>query len=229
MLLLLWLKVKDTKSESNSQHYLWPKWCILRCGSRSKIQNLKAIHNILRMCSSPNCVVAQGQRYKIWKQFTTYKRTYLISNSCGSRSKIQNLKAIHNDVDDAILFYMVVAQGQRYKIWKQFTTLCIYAPSDTKLWLKVKDTKSESNSQHTCHWHPWQCSCGSRSKIQNLKAIHNLLVLILVRMLLWLKVKDTKSESNSQPTATATASGSVVAQGQRYKIWKQFTTCFHNF
>ena len=196
---MLWLKVKDTKSESNSQ--------------------LPLVAVIL------DDVVAQGQRYKIWKQFTTARRWCCNARGCGSRSKIQNLKAIHNPPQShassrlrcgsrskiqnlkAIHNYShgvpftvaVVAQGQRYKIWKQFTTSVGSLWVCVSLWLKVKDTKSESNSQLPYVLPCIFWCCGSRSKIQNLKAIHNGLV---YRM----------------PASV------VVAQGQRYKIWKQFTT-----
>ena len=49
-----------------------------------------------------------------------------------------------------------------------------------RLWLKVKDTKSESNSQPTTITEPKVEGCGSRSKIQNLKAIHNWVLLVLL-------------------------------------------------
>ena len=61
----LWLKVKDTKSESNSQRDPHPHCPTQGCGSRSKIQNLKAIHNALDIGNILVGVVAQGQRYKI--------------------------------------------------------------------------------------------------------------------------------------------------------------------
>ena len=146
--MMLWLKVKDTKSESNSQQLVADAVTL--------------------------AVVAQGQRYKIWKQFTTRRRVMRLP-------------------------VYVVAQGQRYKIWKQFTTILTEFRSPWQLWLKVKDTKSESNSQLVLGVYEFAFRCGSRSKIQNLKAIHNCLTFCLV-------------------------SFDVVAQGQRYKIWKQFTT-----
>ena len=62
---LLWLKVKDTKSESNSQLLQVVGKLGAGCGSRSKIQNLKAIHNDGEEPVDSQVVVAQGQRYKI--------------------------------------------------------------------------------------------------------------------------------------------------------------------
>ena len=62
---LLWLKVKDTKSESNSQPPRGLREKVRGCGSRSKIQNLKAIHNADVIKVDFGGVVAQGQRYKI--------------------------------------------------------------------------------------------------------------------------------------------------------------------
>ena len=88
----------------------------------------------------------------------------------------------------------------------------------TLLWLKVKDTKSESNSQPSAFVPASDGRCGSRSKIQNLKAIHNHLPRAYSIKSLWLKVKDTKSESNSQQLVADAVTLAVVAQGQRYKI-----------
>ena len=163
----LWLKVKDTKSESNSQRAIRDARCARGCGSRSKIQNLKAIHNPPQSHASSRL---------LWLKV---KDTKSESNS--------QLKS-----HLGLLF--------------------------SRLWLKVKDTKSESNSQRAELAVGRTCGCGSRSKIQNLKAIHNLLGLSLSRSLLWLKVKDTKSESNSQLSKWNGCITDVVAQGQRYKI-----------
>ena len=145
---MLFLKVKDTNFESNSQQ------------SRRRISTAIA--------------VSESQRYKFWKQFTTIshklitsvwlflkvKDTNFESNSqpncsrvknrmcCFWKSKIQILKAIHNTYSVNNEFDTAVSESQRYKFWKQFTTI---TPPPAKI--------------SGCFW---------KSKIQILKAIHNL-------------------------------------------------------
>ena len=89
---------------------------------------------------------------------------------------------------------------QRYKIWKQFST---GVPSGTwrlSVLLLNKDTKFESNSQPLPSSDVLANRCFYWTKIQNLKAILNCM----------------------RPCGN-------VLQGafteQRYKIWKQFSTC----
>ena len=144
----LWLKVKDTKSESNSQRIPKSHSSHCSCGSRSKIQNLKAIHNPDFITCKKVPVVAQGQRYKIWKQFTTV----IISGRTGW------------------LLWLKVKDTKSESNSQPAAESCVFPFT---LWLKVKDTKSESNSQLFSRSSVHRGSCGSRSKIQNLKAIHN--------------------------------------------------------
>ena len=63
---------------------------------------------------------------------------------------------------------------------------------------KNKDKKSESNSQHTFEVPENFVGCVRRTKIKNLKAIHNNNVVVLDAKSLCSKNKDKKSESNSQ-------------------------------
>ena len=166
-----------------------------------------------------------GQRYKIWKQITTTTAKLLVINQllllvkdtkfesksqrsassltgqpdCFYWSKIQNLKANHN----CALVYKqsnrIAFTGQRYKIWKQITTLCSRHRSLLWLLLLVKDTKFESKSQLGGNVLPIPIDCFYWSKIQNLKANHNC---TWQSCQLWL----------------------IAFTGQRYKIWKQITT-----
>ena len=66
---------------------------------------------------------------------------------CVRRTKIKNLKAIHNPTDESDVFW--------------------------KLCSKNKDKKSESNSQHLSYSIKSYLCCVRRTKIKNLKAIHN--------------------------------------------------------
>ena len=165
--------------------------------SITKLQNLKAIHNILpirkyqwndvinhkttkfesnsqpvacTLYSFRRCY--QSQNYKIWKQFTTSQAHNANSAGMLSITKLQNLKAIHNQqtvarykISDVInhkttkfesnsqLYCSPITTGsgcyqsQNYKIWKQFTTL--RELTNLPLWML------------------------SITKLQNLKAIHN--------------------------------------------------------
>ena len=91
-------------------------------------------------------------------------------------------------------------QSQNYKIWKQFTTsLCI-------------------------KW--WICRLLSITKLQNLKAIHNTIILTVQRYKVVINHKTTKFESNSQRFCVWRLPFTCCYQSQNYKIWKQFTTVF---
>ena len=144
---------------------------------------------------------------------------------CFWKSKIQILKAIHNNGRVGIVWRVAVSESQRYKFWKQFTTIKSSSNKTGLLFLKVKDTNFESNSQRK----GWPLPTNRR---------------------LFLKVKDTNFESNSQLVVCITApAGScfwkskiqilkaihnyhcrqinikcAVSESQRYKFWKQFTT-----
>ena len=145
----LLLLVKDTKFESKSQPLLrWRRhWG--HCFYWSKIQNLKANHNLPEPSGFLSPIAFTGQRYKIWKQITTYAPRYYSYKNCFYWSKIQNLKANHNHRSSATVNANIAFTGQRYKIWKQITT---YLQS-------LRDAK------YCFYW----------SKIQNLKANHNTL------------------------------------------------------
>ena len=65
----------------------------------------------------------------------------------------------------------------------------------------------------------------SITKLQNLKAIHNIFSLHIYPELVVINHKTTKFESNSQPHWWIRGTSSCCYQSQHYKIWKQFTTC----
>ena len=119
--------------------------------------------------------------------------------NCFYWSKIQNLKANHNTTQCSCTKICIAFTGQRYKIWKQITTERCTVASTLPLLLLVKDTKFESKSQHARYFCPTTEDCFYWSKIQNLKANHNTIIVGI-----------------SSPT--------IAFTGQRYKIWKQITT-----
>ncbi len=170
----------------------------LSCLSMSKIQNLKANHNITTYRAYPRrlfvdvkdtksesksqrlfasfgavSVVCRCQRYKIWKQITTgpnwwiwFAKLFVDVKDTKSESKSQ-----HNVTE--LFAGIVVCRCQRYKIWKQITTYIYFQPWQMRLFVDVKDTKSESKSQRCILFMPSVFRCLSMSKIQNLKANHN--------------------------------------------------------
>ena len=141
-----------------------------------------------------------------------------------SFAKLQNLKAIHNSTIVRIKSSSVVInrkttkfesnsqlirkvyinryccyQSQNYKIWKQFTTYLLLLGSGYLLL--------------------------SITKLQNLKAIHNIFNSLFISVTVVINHKTTKFESNSQQGFTHIAFGFGCYQSQNYKIWKQFTKC----
>ena len=67
-------------------------------------------------------VVVVYQRYWIWKQFTTLKKSPFSLICCCCLPKVLNMKAIHNWQQFYLVRFWVVVVYQRYWIWKQFTT-----------------------------------------------------------------------------------------------------------
>ena len=220
--------------------------------SITKLQNLKAIHNWCKGTTKYLKVVInhkttkfesnsqrrsedtrwysscyQSQNHKIWKQFTTWKGFEADRLQLLSITKLQNLKAIHNNYKKLKSFLNVVInhkttkfeinsqhyicttqknvrcyQSQNYKIWKQFTTLFSHSVNTKKLL--------------------------SITKLQNLKSIHNTIFAPRKKMSDVINRKTTKFESNSQQSERKTGISHRCYQSQNYKIWKQFTTAFTN-
>ena len=198
--------------------------------SITKLQNLKAIHNTVALFTILAIVVVnhkttkfesnsqrggvrnrvrfcccQSQNYKIWKQFTTEKTYNSSVFELLSITKLQNLKAIHNGdwyylhplavvvnhkttkfesnsqrCSPKISACMSCCQSQNYKIWKQFTT---WKVSKSKLYMLLSITK-----------------------LQNLKAIHNVHLDEKPPHIVVVNHKTTKFESNSQPVVASAVS-----------------------
>ena len=160
------------------------------------------------------------------------------------------MKAIHNTPIQIMLLYTAVNYTQRYKKWKQFTTIFATSSEYPMLWTIHKDTKNESNSQHNTLDCAVKVGCELYTKIQKMKAIHNTSSRTLyseeavnytqrykkwkqfttkrcsrwLPLWLWTIHKDTKNESNSQLWFKSCPMSLAVNYTQRYKKWKQFTT-----
>ena len=163
---------------------------------------MKAIHNGVTRSVTKRIAVNYTQRYKKWKQFTTllraarelpqlwtiHKDTKNESNSqlnlwlntdiwsCELYTKIQKMKAIHNQGAGGVGELLAVNYTQRYKKWKQFTTPLKTSPAVWALWTIHKDTKNESNSQRTYRASSPSACCELYTKIQKMKAIHNRII-----------------------------------------------------
>ena len=112
--LLLFQNVKDTIFESNSQHFTEVKSCGSSCFRMSKIQFLKAIHNnplkiieTLRLFQNVKDTIFESNSQHLVLCFHT-------SKCCFRMSKIQFLKAIHNQLYLFSPKQQVVSECQRY-------------------------------------------------------------------------------------------------------------------
>ena len=164
---------ENTNFESNSQPWVASSLNSIGCVVSTKIQILKAIHNLFLRISCFLFVVLYLRKYKFWKQFTTmaplqqpeqmlcciYENTNFESNSqlvggigaaflcCVVSTKIQILKAIHNCCCYRVWYLDVVLYLRKYKFWKQFTTNRQLFLEFTGLCCIYENTNFESNSQ----------------------------------------------------------------------------------
>jgi len=113
-------------------------------------------------------------------------------------SKIQILKAIHNDIG--------MSEANLHAVYD------------------VKDTNFESNSQPRLRCPMLWRLLFMMSKIQILKAIHNSCTTKVIWDGAVYDVKDTNFESNSQHLHPVSVPEKRCLWCQRYKFWKQFTT-----
>ena len=190
--------------------------------SITKLQNLKAIHNISMAETFCTLVVInhkitkfesnsqhlngrnflhlscyQSQNYKIWKQFTTNPVFNLSCYGCYQSQNYKNWKQFTTNPVFNLSCYGCY-QSQNYKNWKQFTT----KPAQE-------------------HFAVWLLSI---IKLQNLKAIHNAFLAVTYPRSVVINHKTTKFESNSQRVRLKLIVITSCYQSQNYKIWKQFTT-----
>ena len=191
---------ENTNFESNSQQRCFFVKFWHRCVVSTKIQILKAIHNYFFCWKHLTAVVLYLRKYKFWKQFTTfaclisvakslcciYENTNFESNSqprrrsqnenwsCVVSTKIQILKAIHNCTSIKKKIVNVVLYLRKYKFWKQFTTIKYSSMIFPLLCCIYENTNFESNSQLQVFNVLGRCCCVVSTKIQILKAIHNI-------------------------------------------------------
>ncbi len=93
---ILCSKNEDTKSESNSQRLVYVFRESHNCVQRTKIQNLKAIHNIMQNGKRASKLCSKNEDTKSESNSQQSKDYLASARDCVQRTKIQNLKAIHN-------------------------------------------------------------------------------------------------------------------------------------
>ena len=167
--------------------------------SITKLQNLKAIHNWY--CYIHYCLFCcyQSQNYKIWKQFTISNKQHLWSNMLLSITKLQNLKAIHN-------CGFLRAFGRRVVINHKTTKFESYSQRGKTT---IKSKYSCYQSQNYKIWKQFTTILQSEApntmllsitKLQNLKAIHNYRLFLkrLYRLLSITKLQNLKAIHNTR-------------------------------
>ena len=111
-----------TQSESKSQLSGW----ILRgnwvCMQSIKEHNLKANHNKTNKGTGKQSSVCNLSKNTIWKQITTRVYIDLTRLICMQSIKEHNLKANHNDTEEAQSRIESVCNLSKNTIWKQITT-----------------------------------------------------------------------------------------------------------
>ena len=211
---------------------------------------MKAIHNLIFGLTPTFEAVNYTQRYKKWKQFTTkvlvvsvsfwlwtiHKDTKNESNSqrhwrqalpygrCELYTKIQKMKAIHNEPTGHHPRRRAVNYTQRYKKWKQFTTelSVLFLRYSCELYTKIQKMKAIHNCPSRV-----RVGAGAVNYTQRYKKWKQFTTPRLnspFSALLWTIHKDTKNESNSQLGYGSLLDYLAVNYTQRYKKWKQFTT-----
>ena len=118
---------------------------------------------------------------------------------CFYWTKLQKLKAIHNNYGYVRINFTGAFTEQNYKNWKQFTTSGVVDAAVCVVLLLNKITKIESNSQLNPVALNEPARCFYWTKLQKLKAIHN-----------------------HRGQQSLSSMGAFTEQN--YKNWKQFTT-----
>ena len=201
--LVLYYQIQRYKFESNSQLASLAAHLDMVVLSNTKIQIWKQFTTVglsLLWCAP---LYYQIQRYKFESNSQQDFLVRLQHNRCIIKYKDTNLKAIHNRphavLGDCLLYYqiqrykfesnsqlgvdvelylVVVLSNTKIQIWKQFTTGTASSTSSVTLYYQIQRYKFESNSQQVGAVNIYLASCIIKYKDTNLKAIHNLFVLL---------------------------------------------------
>ena len=190
--------------------------------SITKLQNLKAIHNIglRRICltgvvinhkttkfesnsqQKGRCIGVyyrcyQSQNYKIWKQLTTDKSCSIWAYKLLSITKLQNLKAIHNHLLSEELHHIVVINHKTTK-FESNSQLLAGAIGVSISCYQSQNYKIWKQFTTSFNHNIYNVPSLSITKLQNLKAIHNPLPQQTYKGLVVINHKTIKFKSNSQ-------------------------------
>ena len=190
---------KITKIESNSQQQRKSYPRANRCFYWTKLQKLKAIHNMRVPRLVMSTVLLLNKITKIESNSQRLAFVIIHAIGCFYWTKLQKLKAIHNNAALHSFGIEGAFTEQNYKNWKQFTTKRSVRLLMIVVLLLNKITKIESNSQQSSSNFSKAMRCFYWTKLQKLKAIHNI---------------RTHLEVDGWGAFTE----------QNYKNWKQFTT-----
>ena len=168
------------KIESNSQLLVGPSRLVRCCVLHCKDTKLKAIHNQqVRPCNA-NKLCFTLQRYKIESNSQRLLSIPFFANCCVLHCKDTKLKAIHNISPDSRAATTVVFYTAKIQNWKQFTTMTKTVIITCRLCFTLQRYKIESNSQHLVFLFQLPRSCVLHCKDTKLKAIHNLLFILII-------------------------------------------------
>ena len=214
-----------------SQNYkIWKQFTTYCCSfynsfrllSITKLQNLKAIHNVRYGYALGFLVVINHKTTKFESNSQLYREHLLLSLVVINH---KTTKFESNSQRKQALYWICPRcyQSQNYKIWKQFTTHAVFAVARWKL---LQSQNYKIWKQFTTTERQGLCcdTMLSITKLQNLKAIHNSSFVLYIFICDVINHKTTKFESNSQHLLLNSKFGRRCYQSQNYKIWKQFTT-----
>ena len=149
---------------------------------------------------------------------------------CIIRYKDTNLKAIHNDSQQAVKGLMVVLSDTKIQIWKQFTTQstceinllsCIIRYKDTNL--KAIHNTAKCRAHRLALYYPIQ-RYKFESKIQIWKQFTTFSFAYYFVFSCIIRYKDTNLKAIHNQKWLIILLNTVVLSDTKIQIWKQFTT-----
>ncbi len=168
------------------------------CMQSIKEHNLKANHNSVAADLRSLPSVCNLSKNTIWKQITTTSCwwsclccLYAIYQRTQSESKSQPFSLVYKSI-------WSVCNLSKNTIWKQITTMATLFGKVACLYAIYQRTQSKSKSQPAACAALLALFCMQSIKEHNLKANHNLLVLMFGILNLYAIYQRTQSESKSQ-------------------------------
>ena len=133
LILKLFPMVQRYKFESKSQLRRSNMFNNASCFQWFKGTNLKANHNLMRLCKLLFSVVSNGSKVQIWKQITTDTCVELDGEALFPMVQRYKFESKSQPIPSSIMPYFVVSNGSKVQIWKQITTACSYGNSGSRI------------------------------------------------------------------------------------------------